>query len=126
MEPVQLREDDLDEGDLFVLVSETALGTSGSAPQGTVQPAPQEFGVAPEVEGISGTGVTMQPVLNPLLSSGDPPVSSVVAGESMVRRTGRRTAGQHSNVHHLPRSVGEGTVSSIVSSAVGALFRPWD
>lgn len=47
-----------------------------------------------------------------------------------VRRTARLTAGQHSNVYHLPRTaqgVAGGTVSSsrIASQVVPALFRPW-
>ncbi len=54
------------------------------------------------------------------------PSNSLEVGEVMVRRTGRRTAGQHSNRHYLPRAVSTGSVSSIVSSTVGTLFRPWN
>ncbi|XP_026142143.1 uncharacterized protein LOC113117584 [Carassius auratus] len=41
-----------------------------------------------------------------------------------VRRTGRVTAGHHSNLHHLPRTV-IGTVAS-GSNCIGAIFRPWN
>ncbi|KAK2848239.1 hypothetical protein Q7C36_009921 [Tachysurus vachellii] len=57
--------------------------------------------------------VNVQPVMNP-------PLTSALMGESVVRRTGKSTAGQHSNIHHFPRSLGAGTVSSIVGSTVVA------
>lgn len=51
--------------------------------------------------------------------------------EVAVRRTARSTAGQHSNVHHLPRSAGDLVHGAVglpdpVSNAVSALFRPWN
>lgn len=43
-----------------------------------------------------------------------------------VRRTGRVTAGHHSNPHHLPRmSRVAGTMDS-ASNCVVAIFRPWN
>ncbi len=50
------------------------------------------------------------------------PVMSLPSGSAVVRRTGRSTAGQHPNIHHLPRSLGAGTVSSIVGSTAIAWF----
>uniref|UniRef100_A0A8P4KLL6 Gypsy retrotransposon integrase-like protein 1 n=1 Tax=Dicentrarchus labrax TaxID=13489 RepID=A0A8P4KLL6_DICLA len=44
------------------------------------------------------------------------------------RRTTRQTAGQHSNVHHFPRSAGDACAANppaSVSNSVSALFRPW-
>jgi len=44
------------------------------------------------------------------------------------RQTRRPTAGQHSNVHHLPRSAANVQTAhpfAPVSNSVSALFRPW-
>lgn len=44
------------------------------------------------------------------------------------RRTARQTAGQHSNMHHLPRPAGDvhaANPSAPVSNSVSVLFRPW-
>jgi hypothetical protein len=74
--------------------------------------------LAPDVDlGLAGVSVSL-----PSNQQGD----SVRA----VRRTRRATAGQHPNVHHLPRAVENvrdvqcipGSISSITSG----LFRPWD
>lgn len=51
--------------------------------------------------------------------------------EVTLRRTLRSTAGHHSNVNHLPRSVGERAQAVAnppepVSNAVTAIFRPWN
>ena len=61
----------------------------------------------------------------PSLSPDQPGISEVG-----VRRTSRTSAGQHSNLHHLPRSMGGaalGTVDSLrpMSQAMAAIFRPW-
>ena len=56
------------------------------------------------------------------------PVSGPGSSHVALRRTARSTAGQHSNVHHLPRPTGEVPVVNApvpVSNAVVALFRPW-
>lgn len=44
----------------------------------------------------------------------------------VVRRSHRATAGQHSNVHHLPRAVGglDGTSGPVLNAQM-AIFRPW-
>ncbi|KAK2852306.1 hypothetical protein Q7C36_007507 [Tachysurus vachellii] len=119
VEPVQPREEEMDEGDLFVLVPETPQVSSRQAPWGMVQSEPQGSGEDQESEEIPEAGENVQPAVNL-------PLPSASVGESVVRRTGRSTAGQHSNVHHLPRSLGPGTVSSIVGSTTVALLRPWD
>lgn len=59
-----------------------------------------------------------------------PPIPDPAISTSVVRRSVRPTAGQHSNVHHLPRPVGEpaqGAVSfpAPALNAVSALYRPW-
>lgn len=51
-------------------------------------------------------------------------------GEVVLRRTGWATAGQRSNIHHLPRTVGRGKDRAAGSLrteswAVSALCRPW-
>lgn len=56
-----------------------------------------------------------------------PPATSTYPGEGSVRRTTRSTAGQHANVHHLPRPVGGPTLDATnlplpASNAVSALF----
>ncbi|XDV48223.1 hypothetical protein PO909_017673 [Leuciscus waleckii] len=100
VEVVQLHgEEELDEGDLFVLVPETPQVDGVQVPRGSAPPGPQEVEEVPsgEAQGAEG-GLEMEVNLQPVMSI---PVSSVV-----VRRTGRTTAGQHSNVHHLPRPLG--------------------
>ncbi|KAL6471740.1 hypothetical protein MHYP_G00203900 [Metynnis hypsauchen] len=53
-------------------------------------------------------------------------------GGTILRRTTRKTAGRHANMHHLPRSVGGGMEGAAVfpipgsSNSTSALFRPWD
>lgn len=78
-----------------------------------------------EVVPIAEASTGPVPVLRP--SSPGPSDSSVMA----PRRTGRVGAGQHSNVHHLPRTVGPGVVGTLDPSVCGVntvtvLFRPWD
>lgn len=80
---------------------------------------------------VPGPSVVVPLVVNqPLLSRVVPVMSHPDSPEVEARRTTRVTAGQHSNVHHLPRPAGvmaQGTVRSLgpVSNAVSALFRPW-
>lgn len=118
VERVLPREMDSDEGDLFVLVTETPQVSSGQASQGSPPSVLQDAGSSEGEGGNTEMAAELPPVMNP-------PLGLVVRGESAVRRTGRSTAGQHSNVHHLPRSLGVGTVSSIVGSAAEVWFRPW-
>lgn len=64
-------------------------------------PLPRELNsVEPPLELDEGPTESMAP-----LSPADQPSSSSQA----LRRTGRTTAGQHSNPHHLPRAVGNGS-----------------
>lgn len=55
-----------------------------------------------------GPGVVQAPSVNmlPLAPSAVPTVQAVAPDSGTLRRTQRSTAGQHSNVHHLPRPVG--------------------
>lgn len=60
----------------------------------------------------------------------DEPSSLLVTGPGNMspRRTPHQTAGQHSNVHHLPRPVGDVHVANpsvFASNSVSAFFRPW-
>ncbi|KAF5904889.1 Transposon Ty3-I Gag-Pol poly [Clarias magur] len=72
--------------------------------------------------GPSGQGTVSQvPMIDP--GSSGPPYS-----EGPVRRTGRTTAGRHSNPNHLPRAVGRVASVEAVgapSNSMSALFRPW-
>ncbi|KAK9515992.1 hypothetical protein VZT92_026587 [Zoarces viviparus] len=66
----------------------------------------------------------------PSASWAGPPPSQHDGGDAAVRRTLRSTAGQHSNVHHLPRSVEiiadrSANPPGPVSNAMFAVFRPW-
>lgn len=67
----------------------------------------------------------------PSVHGAPPPATYPNAGVGSVRRTTRPTAGQHLNIHHLPRSSGEparaaANVPAPASNAISALFRPWD
>lgn len=65
---------------------------------------------------------------NPGASSCSPLVTCPDSSNMGPRRTPRQTAGQHPNVHRLPRPAGEAQVanpSASVSNSVSALFRPW-
>lgn len=58
-----------------------------------------------------------------------PPSGNDDVDDVLVRRTAQSTAGQYSNIHHLPRAAGNlayGFVNSLnsTSSSVSALFRP--
>lgn len=93
----------------------------------------------------TSAGTLPHPLLSPTLCSPAAPVvvtdsppapltDSVMAGPSTsqeaMRRSTRSTAGQHSNIHHLPRSIGGmasggAATTSTTSNAVAAHFRPW-
>lgn len=45
--------------------------------------------------------------------------------DEAVRRSSRTTAGQHSNIHRLPRSAGVVDNEDGASRAISAIFRPW-
>uniref|UniRef100_A0A3B1JWV6 Gypsy retrotransposon integrase-like protein 1 n=1 Tax=Astyanax mexicanus TaxID=7994 RepID=A0A3B1JWV6_ASTMX len=110
--------------DLWLLVSETISpevavpSGSGTTVPPTVQPAQEGILDATTVQG------GRQPSDSSLFLTGQP-----CSGLSSVRRTARATAGQHSNIHRLPRSAG--SVDNGVDEPSGlvntqsALFRPW-
>ncbi|KAL7825810.1 hypothetical protein SRHO_G00335480 [Serrasalmus rhombeus] len=100
-------------------------------------PSGSPIGSAPNLNvgmGSVGEDVVAGPRLDqgvtsslPVMSSSREQPFSLLAS----RRTTRTTAGQHPNIHHLPRSVGpQGTGSNnlvrVVSSEGSTLFRPWN
>lgn len=105
--------------------------------------------VVSEVVPLAQSGNTARPEPAGIVHANDPPAPTEVANVELVpvmaspsretsnppgvvpRRTGRVGAGQHSNVHHLPRTVGAGSVSAPDAPACGtnavmAWFRPWN
>lgn len=120
-------EDEVDDVDLMVLVPETPQPAQILAPEGLGHLAP--FDSTNELL-LGSRGHSNPPTVEPevplVLPSG-----SMGDGSVATRRTGRTTAGQHSNMHHLPRTV-RGTEREVgvpigpVSRAISALFRPWD
>lgn len=106
-------EEEPDEGDLFVWVSEIPQDGGRQPSRERASPGPEESRVVPcEAEAVS------QPIVHS-------PTGSLGSRESGVRRTGRSTAGQHSNVHHLPRPMGVGRASGTACSTAVVWFRPW-
>lgn len=81
---------------------------------------------------ITTPGLQDSSLISPSIALPSRPASSLhVVTQPSLRRTARSTAGQHSNLYHLPQAVqgvASGTVSSPrpVSQAVSALFRPWN
>lgn len=94
-----------------------AAGPSESGPRGQLNQ--QEPGSAVEQEPSAG-GSPLAPAGRPVVQAAAPVVH--------VRRTQRQTAGQHSNVHHLPRAAG-GVGLQVVAppgfGSVATIFRPW-
>lgn len=127
-------EDELSrEEDLWVLVHEapqvicpgTAAATTATTPQ--LRPIQLESVCPTPGPSRAPAAVTAELPSAPLVV---PPTLNPDSSTLPVRRTARSTAGQHSNVHRLPRSVGEvaqGVVNSHapVLNAVSAFFRPW-
>lgn len=101
--------------------------------------------VVSEVPQLAHEGSTMRPDSSGMGLVDDPPAPTEAANGEMVpvgrtlplespnplgvvpRRTGRVGAGQHSNVHHLPRAIGNVNVNppACGANAVMAWFRPW-
>lgn len=108
----------LEQGDLWVLVPENPPAIDVAVPVD-----PGFFGP------ISGLGAPANSV-QPLESEVVPLSEGLCNGDSVPRRSRRATAGQHSNVHHLPRSAGvvgsDGGPSEGTSRTIAALFRPWN
>lgn len=125
-------DDELEDGDLaYVLVEaprviEGVAEVSGAPPEVRDRPpSGVEGSSSGPIAGVSGSGASSHLVPGPV-AVGPPNVSG-----SVPRRTGRVGAGQHSNLHHLPRAVGSeanqiSVTSSLGSNSVVAWFRPWD
>lgn len=120
-------EDEMDYVDLMVLVPETPQPAQVLAPEGLGHVVPLD----PTNELLLGNRGHSNPLTVEPEVSLDLPSGSMGDGPVATRRTGRTTAGQHSNMHRLPRTV-RGTGREVegpigpVSRAISALFRPWD
>lgn len=129
-------EDEPDEGDLLLYVPETPQAQSPAvsdlvpaavqAPLDILDPCPQV--TVPGIPVAQGQHRSGEMGLAPgsVAVSVGPPGTEVMA----LRRSTRPRAGQHSNVHHLPRSVevpGEAVpLGGSVSSGISVIFRPWN
>uniref|UniRef100_A0A3B1IT31 Gypsy retrotransposon integrase-like protein 1 n=1 Tax=Astyanax mexicanus TaxID=7994 RepID=A0A3B1IT31_ASTMX len=111
--------------DLWLLVSETRStavpvpALSASGPTGLPMVVPAGDGQISDAPIVPERAQPLDSLL---------PVVSQPCSSQSLRRTSRSTAGQHSNVYRLPRSVGvENMVESQgpVLNAHSALFRPW-
>ena len=110
--------------DLYLLVPETPLPRTPVVPSsvGSSRQLRRDH-----LGGGSSPGAAPQPggsVPAPSHPPRDPPCSS----QQAPRRTPRLTAGLHSNVYHLPRSIGQvdgATNEQPVLTAQSAHFRPW-
>lgn len=118
------------DGDLFVLRPEIPVAAPASTAAVTqttprlLLPPPSSASTQP---GPAHAPLPAAPAV-PSVSVAASPISDT--GDNGMRRSTRSTAGQHPNLHHLPRPVGGlavGVVNppSLVSNAVTALFRPW-
>ncbi|KAI3366993.1 hypothetical protein L3Q82_009626 [Scortum barcoo] len=118
--------DSYSDSDVWLLVPETPVPQS-TAPTGILQPSgplvvPLQTGSVPETPRPHGPSSPPAPLQSPA----DQPSTS----QQALRRTARSTAGHHSNVHHLPRSIGPQNStadepSDPASYAHFAVFRPW-
>lgn len=132
--PAVVEGDSVSDDDLCVWVSTTPPCTVSVNPGEPLASSVQNINVG---RGPAGENLVTVPRLDPALgvtsslpvvsSSGEQPCSSLPA----LRRTKRTTAGQHANVHHLPRSVGPLSTGSnnlvrVVSSEKFVPFRPWN
>lgn len=121
------------DGDLLVTVPEASGSTlpatrvvaeTQTTPQVSHQPAdlvPIEPG--PSMRPVIAPAQPSTPLVTPSTSSSD-------TSNMAPRRSARSTAGQHSNVHRIPRPVGDLALGAAnfqgsASHAVTALFRPW-
>lgn len=122
------------DGDLLLLVPEAAplstlpatraiaeAQTTPQVPRHLADLVPTEPG--PSMPSVIAPAQPAAPLVIPSTSSSD-------TSNMAPRRSARSTAGQHSNVHRIPRPVGDlalGAVNSqgSVSHAVIAFYRPW-
>lgn len=117
------------EYDLMVLRHPPSVRSSAvpSTRSTTVTPSTSQ-GPVPSDPGSPAGSSSMMPHAGASTSLAVPPVSCPGPSHKAPRRTIRSTAGHHSNVHRLPRPVGEVAPAdppAFVSDAVSALFRPW-
>lgn len=132
-------EDELDECDLLALVPEVPQACLSMPPRLALRDSVLMVESAPQ-SGLAPSGsVTGVSAASGHLCSGDrslPPVSVAVSTDlpvpdlAALRRTTRTTAGQHPNIYHLPRAVGDATSeamssSEAASSGISVLYRPW-
>lgn len=119
---------------LFLSIGAPQVNVSPSYSPVAVIPSSPELLLPPEdrTSDVPAT-CTVTPSVAPVPSSSLPaPSTSSDTRNVVVRKTTRSTAGQHSNIHHLPRPTGEvaqGAANSISEPrvhAVSAFFRPWD
>ena len=122
------------DGDLLFLVPEAASlptlpATRAVAETQTTPRLPHhQANLIPTVPGPSMSPVVIS--VQPSASRVIPSTSSSDTTNLPLRRSARPTAGQHPNVHRIPRPVGDLAVGAAnsqgsVSHAVTALFRPW-
>ncbi len=125
--------EEADDVDLVALVSETPRAIQGMGSRDVGR------SVQPEVQELLPAGL---PLVGTVLVESEEWGVGLIVRESEAppgphnervvtpRRSGRAGAGQHSNLHRLPRAVGEVMNSvtdncEIVSNTISALFRPW-
>ncbi|KAL7870478.1 hypothetical protein SRHO_G00079750 [Serrasalmus rhombeus] len=113
-----MEEHSVSDCDLFLLVPERSQMPL-EMPSAVMAPSLQQCPI------VSDGPVVSTPVEEPV--RGSVSVDYQPCNDIGVRRTSRTTAGRHPNVHHLPRAVNSGTnMVGSSSSAVSALFRPWN
>ncbi|XP_025756135.1 uncharacterized protein LOC112842866 [Oreochromis niloticus] len=119
---------------LFLSIGAPQVNVSPSYSPVAVIPSSSELLLPPEdrTSDVPAT-CTVTPSAAPVPSSSLPvPTTSSDTRNIVVRRTARSTAGQHSNIHHLPRPTGEvaqgaaNSISELRIHTVSAFFRPWD
>lgn len=118
-----------DDVDLVVLVPETPCVARGSGFPALADSVEDQLPVGlPPVVAVreESGGLDVRPIVRGAVGSSSSQGDRVVA----PRRTGRAGAGQHSNLYHLPRTVGEiGSRAAIGVEAIAddtsVLFRPW-
>lgn len=118
--------DDSSNSDLWLLVSEVPAPCMAMPPPvGTPQASSALAETGPQ-SACSSTAPATSMAPSPTVRSADQPCSS----QQSLRRTARPTAGSHSNMHHLPRSVNSQEEASnwpadSASNSLMAVFRPW-
>lgn len=119
-----------DEGDLLALVQERNPDDVDSELGGQLSGV--ELGPRERVSVMGSTPVSLLglqvPARDTTSSQESQPEGLVRVDEGALRRTTRANAGQHPNLHHLPRSVGEMGEASLqqTQALVTGIFRPWD